>query len=104
MIAVSHHIHAHPELGFEEEQVPAWLAETLDGTGCTVTKGIYDFPTAFMAWAGSRPLHLAICVEDDGFPGVGQACGYNIIAAMSVGASLAAADATLRGRLLGSRA
>lgn len=91
MIALSHRIHAHPELGFEEEHASTWLAETLDGAGFTVTKGICDLPTAFMAQAGSGPLHLAICAEYDSLPGVGHACGHNIIAAMSVGASLATA-------------
>ena len=57
----------------------------------SVTKGICDLPTAFMARAGSGPFHLAICAEYDSLPGVGHACGHNIIAAMSVGASLATA-------------
>ena len=91
MIALSHRIHAHPELGFEEEQASTWLAETLSEAGFTVTKGICDLPTAFMARAGSGPLHLAICAEYDSLPGVGHACGHNIIAAMSVGASIATA-------------
>ena len=89
MIALSHRIHAHPELGFEEEHASTWLAETLTDAGFAVTKGICDLPTAFMARAGSGPLHLAICAEYDSLPGVGHACGHNIIAAMSVGASIA---------------
>jgi metal-dependent amidase/aminoacylase/carboxypeptidase family protein len=28
-IELSHRIHAHPELGFQEEQASTWLAETL---------------------------------------------------------------------------
>ena len=91
MIALSHRIHAHPELGFEEEQASTWLAETLTDAGFTVTPGICELPTAFMAQAGSGPLHLAICAEYDSLPGVGHACGHNIIAAMSVGASIATA-------------
>ena len=31
MIELSHRIHAHPELGFEEEQASTCLAETLCG-------------------------------------------------------------------------
>ena len=36
MIELSHRIHAHPELGFEEEHASTWLAETLADAGETV--------------------------------------------------------------------
>jgi amidohydrolase len=91
LLALSHRIHAHPELGFEEVQACAWLAETLADAGFTVQTGICDVPTAFVARAGHGPLHLAICAEYDCLPGIGHACGHNIIAAMAVGAGMAAA-------------
>jgi len=91
MIALSHRIHAHPEIGFEEAQASTWLCEVLTAAGFHVDKGICDLPTAFRASAGHGPLHLVICAEYDSLPGVGHACGHNIIAAMSVGASIAAA-------------
>lgn len=91
LVALSHRIHAHPELGFEEEQASAWLCELLADAGFKVERGVCDLPTAFMARAGAGPLHLAICAEYDALPGVGHACGHNIIAAMSAGAGVAAA-------------
>ena len=91
MIALSHRIHAHPELGFEEERASTWLAETLDQAGFSVQTGVCDLPTAFVARTGSGPLHVAICAEYDSLPGIGHACGHNVIAASSVGAALAAA-------------
>jgi amidohydrolase len=91
LIELSHRIHAHPELGFEEEQASAWLCESLADAGFAVEKGICDLPTAFRARAGSGPLHVAICAEYDCLPGIGHACGHNIIAASAVGAALAAA-------------
>jgi amidohydrolase len=91
LVALSHRIHAHPELGFEEERASTWLAEALTAAGFAVTRGVCDLPTAFVARAGSGPLHLAICAEYDSLPGIGHACGHNIIAAMAVGAGLAAA-------------
>ncbi len=91
LIALSHRIHAHPELGFEEEQASSWLCESLADAGFAVEKGICDFPTAFRARAGSGPLHVGICAEYDCLPGIGHACGHNIIAASAVGAALAAA-------------
>ena len=91
LIALSHRIHAHPELGFEEEKACAWIAETLSDAGFSVETGICDMPTAFVARAGSGPLHIAICAEYDCLPGIGHACGHNIIAASAVGAGIAAA-------------
>ncbi len=91
LIALSHRIHAHPEIGFEEEQAAGWLSETLADAGFSVETGICDLPTAFIARAGSGPLHIGICAEYDSLPGIGHACGHNIIAAASVGAGIAAA-------------
>jgi amidohydrolase len=91
LIDLSHRIHAHPELGFEEEQSSAWLCESLADAGFTVEKGICDLPTAFRARTGSGPLHVGICAEYDCLPGIGHACGHNIIAASALGAAIAAA-------------
>jgi amidohydrolase len=91
LIDLSHRIHANPELGYEEEKAAAWLTDYLDDAGFAVTKGVCDIPTAFIARAGSGPLHIAICAEYDCLPAVGHACGHNIIAAMGVGAGIAVA-------------
>ena len=84
LVDLSHRIHAHPELGYEEELASEWLSDYLDANGFAVTKGAHDIPTAFVARAGSGPLHLAICAEYDCLPGIGHACGHNIIAAIGV--------------------
>jgi amidohydrolase len=91
LVELSHRIHAHPELGFEEEKSSSWLCESLADAGFAVEKGICDLPTAFRASAGAGPLHIGICAEYDSLPGIGHACGHNIIAASAVGAALAAA-------------
>lgn len=91
LIALSHRIHAHPELGFEEEKASAWLSESLADAGFAVEKGACDLPTAFIARAGNGPLHIVICAEYDCLPGIGHACGHNMIAAMAVGAGIAVA-------------
>jgi amidohydrolase len=91
LIELSHRIHANPELGFEEEKASTWLCESLSDAGFAVEAGICDLPTAFRARAGSGPLHIGICAEYDSLPGIGHACGHNIIAASAVGAALAAA-------------
>jgi amidohydrolase len=108
LIDLSHRIHAHPELGFEEERAAAWLCETMADAGFSVERGICEMPTAFAARAGSGPLHLAICAEYDCLPGIGHACGHNIIATMGAGAAIAAArvadDVGLTITLLGTPA
>jgi len=91
LLDLSHRIHAHPELGFEEERSAAWTAEVLDAAGFRVERGVCDLPTAFRARAGSGPLHVAICAEYDCLPDIGHACGHNVIAASAVGAGLALA-------------
>jgi amidohydrolase len=91
LVDISHRIHANPELGYEEEKAALWLTDYLDDAGFAVTKGAYDIPTAFTATVGNGPLHIGICAEYDCLPAVGHACGHNIIAAMGVGAGIAAA-------------
>lgn len=91
LVALSHRIHAHPELGFEEERSSAWLVECLGGGGFSVETGVAGLPTAFVASAGHGPLTLGICAEYDALPGIGHACGHNIIAAAAAGAGLALA-------------
>jgi amidohydrolase len=93
LVDLSHRIHAHPELGFEEEQASTWLCELLEGEGFAVEKGVAGLDTAFVARVGSGPVHVAFCAEYDALPGIGHACGHNIIAAMSAGAGIAAAAA-----------
>jgi amidohydrolase len=91
VLALSHRIHAHPELGFEEEKACGWLADSLDGAGFQVQRGVAGLETAFIAKAGRGPLHIGICAEYDSLPEIGHACGHNMIAAMAVGAAIAAA-------------
>src|SRR6266481_740179 len=91
LIELSHRIHSHPELGFEEERAAQWMCETMADAGFAVERGVCGMPTAFLARAGSGPLHIAICAEYDCLPGIGHACGHNIIAASSAGAAIAAA-------------
>jgi amidohydrolase len=108
LVALSHRIHANPELGFEEEQACAWLCELLEGAGLQVERGVGGLPTAFAARAGSGPLHVVVCAEYDALPAVGHACGHNVIAAMAAGAGMALArvadDAGLRVTVLGTPA
>jgi amidohydrolase len=108
LIALSHSVHATPELCFNETQSAHAVAGTLRDGGLSVTEGVYDLPTAFEATAGGGELVIAVCAEYDALPDVGHACGHNIIAASSAGAGLALAavadDIGLAVRVLGTPA
>lgn len=93
LVGLSHDLHAHPELSLREERSAAAVAATLRDmdAGFEITEGAFGLPTAFSARAGSGPVVVAVCAEYDALPGVGHACGHNIIAATAVGAGAALA-------------
>jgi amidohydrolase len=91
LVTLSRLIHDDPELCFEEHAAAAWVADALVAGGFAVSAGPYDLPTAVEARVGSGPLSLVICAEYDALPGIGHACGHNLIAAAAVGAGLALA-------------
>lgn len=86
-------IHAHPELAFEEHRAVAACTELLAAHGYSVETGAGGLDTAFVARKGSGSLVAALCVEYDALPEIGHGCGHSLIAAASVGAALALADA-----------
>ncbi|WP_067544101.1 M20 family metallopeptidase [Nocardia crassostreae] len=108
LIALSHSIHAEPELAFEEFRSVEKTMEPLREHGFHIDKGVADLPTAFTAEYGHGDLVVGICAEYDALPEIGHACGHNIIAASAVGAALglaAVADACgITVKLLGTPA
>jgi amidohydrolase len=96
---LSHRIHETPELAFKEEQAHAWLTGFLEKHGARVERGVGGLSTAFRATIlGRRPgPTIAIMAEYDALPGIGHACGHNVIATAGAGAgaALAAALSTL---------
>ena len=90
LIAVSHAIHENPELGYEEHFAHEQLTKVLIDKGLDVHKSAYEIDTAFEARAGKTGPVVALLCEYDALPGIGHACGHNIIAAAGIGAGLAA--------------
>ena len=86
---ISLKIHSHPEKGFEERKAVGWLGDYLSGKGFSVETGICGLSTAFRAIYGDGKPVLGIIAEYDALPGLGHACGHNIIAASAVGAAIA---------------
>ncbi|MGV0786918.1 M20 family metallopeptidase [Mycolicibacterium sp. XJ2] len=92
LVELSHSIHAEPELAFAEHRSCAKTQTLVAEYGFEVTRAPAGLETAFRAEYGSGPLVVGICAEYDALPGIGHACGHNIIAASAVGAALALAD------------
>ncbi len=90
LLKISRFLHAHPELSFQEVQAVKLLTETLAQHGFTVRKEVAGLSTAFTASlvSGEGPT-IAYLAEYDALPGLGHACGHNLIAASSLGAALA---------------
>jgi amidohydrolase len=92
LLALSHAIHAEPELAFAEYRSCAKTSALVEERGFEVTAAPAGLDTAFRAVFGSGPLVIGICAEYDALPGLGHACGHNIIAASAVGTALALAE------------
>ncbi len=88
---LSHEISADPELSYEEHRAAARCADLLEQHGFDVERASYGQETSFAARLGSGDTHVVICAEYDALPGVGHACGHNIIAASALGAGIALA-------------
>src|SRR5688500_686509 len=91
LVDVSHQIHAHPELNYQEHFAHDLLTDVLAGEGLEVTRRAGGVDTAFLATKGSGGPTIAVLCEYDALPGIGHACGHNVIAAAGLGAGLAAA-------------
>lgn len=85
-------IHAKPELAFEERFASSLLAGALGREGVDVRRGAGGLDTAFVAETGHGIPVVAILGEYDALPGVGHACGHNLMGTAAVGAFLALRD------------
>lgn len=108
VLALSAEIHQHPELAFAEHRAASRVAGKLRDAGFAARTGAFGLDTAVEATFGEGDITVAICAEYDALPGLGHACGHNIIAAAGVGAALAlsrvADDLGIRVKLLGTPA
>jgi amidohydrolase len=108
LVALSHAISADPELSYNEHRAAARCADLLAQHGFVVERASYGQPTSFAARTGTGDTHVVLCAEYDALPGVGHACGHNIIAASALGAGIALAplvdQANIRLTVLGTPA
>ena len=90
LISISHEIHAHPELNFEEKFAHERLTQYIADSKIKVDRGAFELETAFdVSVRGGNGPTVAVLCEYDALPGIGHACGHNIIAAAGLGAGVA---------------
>ncbi len=89
---LSHALHDDPEVAFQEARSSKRVADLLRDNGFSVEQGYVGLPTAFRATYGSGSDVVTICSEYDALPGIGHACGHNIIAASGAGAGIGLAS------------
>src|SRR5271167_2856267 len=101
VVALSHEIHQHPELKFEEHFACDLLTRAIRELGLAVEAGIAGMPTAFRSEFGVAGATVAILAEYDALPN-GHSCGHNLIsgAALAAMAGLKSIASQLPGRVV----
>ncbi len=96
LIGLSDAIHDNPELGLKEHRACELLTSRIESHGFLVEKPVVGLNTAFTAVFGdpAKKPKIAFLAEYDCVPGLGHACGHNIIAAACFGAAVAVKKVT----------
>ncbi|WP_057913778.1 M20 family metallopeptidase [Peribacillus muralis] len=87
-------IHAKPEIGNQEFFASDTLTQILQEEGFDVTRNIAGHETGFIAkkTSAKKGPTIAFLAEYDALPGLGHACGHNIIGTTSVAAGISLAQ------------
>ena len=90
LVSISHQLHEKPETNFEEHFAHQILTDYIADSKVKVTRAAFELETAFdvRIKGGGGPTVAVLC-EYDALPGIGHACGHNIIATAGLGAGLA---------------
>ena len=77
-----------PEVGFQEYKAHELLTNFLEKEGFTVERSYTGIETAFRATFGAGRPNVCVVCEYDALPGIGHACGHNLIAEAGIAAGL----------------
>lgn len=96
------------EVGYQEEKSSKLLKETLSNEGFSISSGVANIPTAFVAEYGSGKPIIGILAEFDALPGIsqevstgrkpildkgaGHACGHHLFGTASTAAAIGVKD------------
>lgn len=95
-------IHELAEPGSSEFKSVELLCSILASSGFSVSRNYLGIPTAFRAElsVGSGQPSIAFLAEYDALPGIGHACGHNLIASAAVFSAIGAAQRIRNGRIM----
>ncbi|KAB5550857.1 hypothetical protein GE09DRAFT_1123928 [Coniochaeta sp. 2T2.1] len=108
--SLNRQIYSNPELAYEEHKAHDAFVTHLRFLNFEVTPKAYGLETSFMAEYGSGGRLVIYNAEYDALPGIGHACGHNLIASAAFSAFLGLAAALKKSgkpgrvRLLGTPA
>ena len=93
-IETSHDIHANPEIGNQEFYASRTLSLLLGSAGFQLQHNIAGHETGFIARKAleNKAPAIAFLAEYDALPGLGHACGHNLIGTISVAAAIALSE------------
>ncbi|KAK0619379.1 hypothetical protein B0T14DRAFT_432074 [Immersiella caudata] len=98
---INKHIHSNPELAYEEHKAHDAFVDVLGKLGFQVTPHAYGVETAFSCEVGTGGRLVSFNAEYDALPGIGHACGHNLIASSSFAAFLGVARALKESQIPG---
>lgn len=98
---ISKELWENPELNFEEHKAHRLLSNYLELKGFAVQRGYGGLATAFRASFGTGRPNVCVICEYDALPGIGHACGHNLIAEAGVAAGMGVKAAIVEGKLTG---
>ncbi|MFF3214221.1 M20/M25/M40 family metallo-hydrolase [Streptomyces sp. NPDC002886] len=88
--AVALALHENPELSYKEHRAAGLLTAGLRRAGFAAETSTAGLDTVFVSRTGRGSGRcVALLLEYDALPGLGHACGHNLIAAAGLGAALA---------------
>jgi amidohydrolase len=95
-------IHELKEIGSQEFESSKFLKEILKSHGFRVTDNFMGVPTAFKAEkaVGKGKPVVAFLAEYDALPGIGHACGHNLIASSAVFSAIRATEKISNGTII----
>lgn len=95
-------VHELNEVGSQEFESSKLLIEVLKANGFSVKENFMGIPTAFKAEkiVGRGSHSVAFLAEYDALPGIGHACGHNLIASAAVFSAIESARKISDGRIM----
>ncbi|KAF6832528.1 hypothetical protein CMUS01_06894 [Colletotrichum musicola] len=100
---INKEIWENPEIAYQEVHAHKVLTDYLEEQGFKVTRSAYNLSTAFRAeFSSGEGRAVSFNSEFDALPGLGHACGHNLIATVGVAAAIGVKEALEKGGVKGS--